>query len=314
MPPDLDRAELWTSHVPVDDAPRAGLDPYTLPGMTISSFCLNLLTEQGTLSLDQLGAAAAQAGVTLSSNPQQSVRAAIRNRAVPLPGDRWAAPLRLLEGRCLTTRTFSQYDLSPLERVCRHNRVPLAEGGFIREGLYGGGLTFPKGFTDRQGLTVLRVLNGVVQVEQIDDSPDIAARGASLGASLPPGQRYGYDLASKEEVRLWALLERDAELLRHPTTPLSECLPSLADLVQEEQGRRERNESMQRYGDYRPTAWISAEIPTSVLMAAEDRAGRSGQLLEEWVRELIEREVGHIRGLPLASSGDVLAFPDRWRG
>ena len=119
--------------------------------MTISSFCLNLLTEQGTLSLDQLGVAAAAAGVTLSSNPQQAVRSAIRDRAVPLPGDRWAAPLRLLEGRCLTTRTFSQYDLSLLERACHHNRVPLAEGGFLREGSYGAGLTFPKGSIDRQG-------------------------------------------------------------------------------------------------------------------------------------------------------------------
>lgn len=280
--------------------------------MTIASYCHELLTQLGTLTLEQLGAAASAAGVTMSGNPQQAVRSALRDRAVPLPGDRWAAPLRLLEGRCLTTRRFSSYDLGPLELVCRHDRLPLAQGGFVHFSRYGAGLAFPDGFTNRQGLLALRILDGVLHVEEVDDSPELAARGAALAAHFPERPRYDYDLVRKGHVRLWALLEQDPALFREPTPPLSECLPSWKDLVEKEQTLREQQESFARYGYDRPSAWTTVELPGSMMLAAEDHAHSVGLPLDTWVTQLVERELSRAR--TVAAGDNIITFPHRLPG
>ena len=268
--------------------------------MTIASFCHYLLLEQGPLSLEALADAALAAGVTRSSKPQLAVRQALLDRAASLPGERWAAATRMLEGRVLTTRTFSSYDLGLLVPACRLAPLPVAEGGVVRPDTYGEGLTFPAAVTDRRGLVALRVVDGVLHVEDIDDGLDLIARGNALAERLPEEHFWGYELLRKENARLWALLEQDPTLLAEPTAPLSECLPTFSKLL----SQPEPSYDGDAFSGW--SRWSTAELPTSVMRDAEDAAGHAGLPVDAWIVQVLERELDRTTGSSSASGDNVI--------
>lgn len=273
--------------------------------MTIASFCHYLLLEQGPLSLEALADAASAVGVTTSSKPQLAVRQALRDRAAALPGERWAAAIRMLEGRVLTTRTFSSYDLGLLVPVCRQAPLPVAQGGEVHPDRYGEGLTFPVSVTDRRGLVALRVVDGVLHVEDIADGPALIARGDALAELLPEEAFWDDELQRMENARLWALLEQNPTLLTEPTAPLSECLPTFTAQL----NRQEPSFDSQGLSGWSRCSTIA--LPASVLRDAEDAAGHAGLPVDAWIVQLLERELAPTSARPVPLRNNVIAFPSR---
>ena len=287
--------------------------------MSVASYCHQRLVEQGTLPLADLAAAASAAGVTKARNPEQSVRNALRDRAVELPGGRWASALRLLEGRCLTTRNFSPYDVGLLLSACRNGPVPIAQGGELRTERYGEEFAFPDEVKQRPGLVALRVLGGVLNVEQVEETPDLIDRGAELAGRLTFKQSYDYDLLRKAHRQLWSLLDKDPNLLLEPLPPFSECVPGFVGPAREDRERQLQNEAYARYGpdyesDYGQRYWPTVELNPELSYRVEQQAAQVGTSVVDWVRMVLERELDRSRAPLNSGGGNVIAFPSRLTG
>jgi hypothetical protein len=271
--------------------------------MTISSFCHDQLRRQGPLTIDVLARLAVEEGVTKSRTPESSVRDAISYNAVELPDGRWASPFPLLEGRWLTTRFLANtspyggeptsHDLAPLHLAVRASDIPLATGGVLKRGPYSYGWKAPKDWPDvecKEGqLFALRVLDGVLHVEVIDETPAVRAQGHALALAVGPLQaRDRYWSLSSGAVgdnllkRIWELAATGSPILAEPAPPLSECIPPLAVALQAEW---DAHEEQARH--WRPTLDLSADLQDIALDAARD----ADLLLDEWLNAFVVRSL-----------------------
>jgi hypothetical protein len=270
--------------------------------MTISSFCHDVLRERGPLTLDVLARLALDEGVTTSRTPEAAVRNAIGHNAVELADGRWASPLALLESRSLTTRLLvtswydeqpASHDLAPLHLAVRASPLPLATGGVLQRARYGYGWNWPDswpGLHCREGqLFVLRLRDGVLHVDVIDETPALRARGHALAltvGSLDEQARYrvsGSTAVSENlQRRLWQLVAADPEFLTAPAPPLSECIPQLAAALKTEW---EAYDEETRH--WRPTLDLSRELQDIALDAARD----ADLLLDEWLNHFVARSL-----------------------
>ena len=289
--------------------------------MTIASFCLDQLAH-GPLPLDELTRRVVDAGLTRSRTPESSVRSAIAYSAVGLPDGRWASPAQLMEGRWLTTRDLTgrrwaydeggaHHDLAPLRQVVRAQPVPLATGGVLRMSRYGGGWDQPDAWAALERgpdqLYALGLLDGVLHVQVIDQTPPLRDRGHTLALALgrlDEAQRYWTTVAGRigENLlnRLWELAAAGADVLARPAPPLSECVPSLtAALRAEAELRREEDRH------WRP----ALDLPAELQQIAIDAAREADTVFIDWLSSFV---ADHLRDLS-AERGRESPYDDRIR-
>lgn len=266
--------------------------------MTISSFCHEQLRQQGPLTIDVLARLAVEAGVTRSRTPEASVRDAISHTAAALPDGRWASPIALLEGRWLTTRQLSRswygdeidhapHDLLPLELALRANDIPLATGGTLRRQGYRDSWRAPKQWPglerSEHQLYALGIRGGALQVELVDETPGVRARGHALALAvgrLDLTQPQWSPVSSSLLTRIWELVAAGSPILTEPTPPLSECIPPLVAAL-----RADADLRAERARHWTPTLDLPTELQDVAVAAARD----ADLLLDEWLDDFVMR-------------------------
>jgi hypothetical protein len=235
--------------------------------MTIASFCRDELLAHGPLTLDELTTRAVAAEVTRSANPTSSVRQAIQYGELELADGRWATPLQLLEGRCLTTPSLagdywggdeistSDLDLALLRLAVRDRPIPVAGGGKLAAERYGGSWDVPDSFPDPAPgeLLCLRVEAGGLTVTTValDETESPAARRfvVALNRAVPRSSSWR-DRSTSEAIA--DLLATDEAYLREPAPPLSWCCDALREEVSSREARR-RAQELERW---RPVSYV----------------------------------------------------------
>lgn len=300
--------------------------------MTISAFCRDQLLTHGPLPLETLAERAAGAGTTTARDPASAVRSAIAHKEVLLADGRWATPLWLLEGRILTACRLpfadtwpesdlgvedgdapaydlylddlgpeevadgSRHDLALLDLALKSSSLPLATGGLLRRAPYRGGWRVPKGWPGRRAgrdqLLGLRVRAGQLHVELVPVTDELHAAGRRLAQELGPISSCGQSWSGEDSLvsqnlagALWNRMAADAELLTSPVPPFSRCIPSLAQAVRREHDRRVADAFR-----WRP----QLDLPADLQRVAAEQAGRSGQLLDDWLDSCVARTLRSI--------------------
>lgn len=273
--------------------------------MTVSSFCLDLLRSRGPLTLDELTELASGAGATRARNPVASVRSAIAHRAVQLSDSRWASPLRLLEGRILTTPAHgrdwpddgallpsSHYDLELLRLAAREAALPFQDGGCFKSTPYGA--LSPPDFSrldlGPHELLGLRVRDGVVHTEPTALTPGMRQAGRLLADALGPLDKgrtpyWSTGLASVSDnlcAALWDRMATDPDFLTSPVPPLSQCIPALAHTLHvEREHQREREQRWQ----------ARLDLPIHLRWAVQHGSELAGVSVDEWLNAFVERSL-----------------------
>lgn len=264
--------------------------------MTISSFCTEQLRTRGPLTLEALTDLATDSGATTARNPLASVRSAIAPRAVQLGDGRWASPLRLLEGRVLTTHravrawyddellSAPSLDLELLRTAAREAAIPVEGGGLLKCTTYST-LALPSfsGVTlGPEDLLGLRLRDGVLHAEPVPVTPEMRQSGRLLADALgaldttsPPYWSTGLHAVSDNLNRaLWDRMAADLEFLTSPVPPFSECIPALAHALSVE---RERQYERSRHWQ------VHLDLPADVRWAADRASGLAGASLSDWL-------------------------------
>ena len=277
--------------------------------MTIASFCHDLLLTEGPLPLETLAARAADAAVTRARDPEAAVRSAIGHRELQLRDGRWSAALPLLEGRVLTARRLplrrqGAYGLPPdgtdddlmlIQRALRSGPVPLAGGGELRQSGYHREWVAPRDWSAPEPgvdeLLTLRVRDGALHVGVVPVDQSLAEEGQRLADIVGPDDlrlpSWAYDLTDRVEARLWHAIAADPDLLIRPAPPLSECIPLLADRLREQDAACRR-----RFETWTTTV----ELPGDLQAVALREARRSGQVLLDWLTDVLVRELSRCAG------------------
>lgn len=302
--------------------------------MTITTYCLEQLLADGPLALDELTRRAVEERVTTSKVPSSSVRSALANAAILLPDQRWDSPRRLLEGRMLTTRSFGhdQYDddgftlpnhsaadLGLLTRALRHGAIPLASGGLLRCGDHGAAWLLPPNWKPvdpgRFQLLSLRVVEGVLHIQPVDNSLDLQQRQLGLDSAPSTTRRHWGDpvrqVQAALEEQLWLRLAADPTFLTAPAAPFSECVPALRDALEAAKEQRERREARQR-----EFSQFGLELPRSVSRIAHREAERRGIDVQAYLEQLMTATLVDLADqqipVPTAPTDDgLLYFPRR---
>lgn len=277
--------------------------------MTISSFCHDLLRENGPLALDELTRLVVDAGKTTARTPENAVRSAIGLNAVELADGRWASPVQLLEGRWLTTRHLGRFtsswyddepihtrhDLAPLQYALRAAAIPLAAGGVLQRSPYGlrGPDRWPSLECGPDHFYGVVMRDGVLHVDVVDNSPSLRTRGHVLALAigrLDPSQRRwsdGVDTVSTDlHARLWELFAAGSSTLTEPAPPLSECVPKLASALGAEWARREEETR-----HWRP----QLDLPAELQSIAYDGARTDDLLMDEWLSTFVTSKLYELR-------------------
>jgi hypothetical protein len=268
--------------------------------MTILSYCADVLSERGPLPVAELARGAAEAGVTLSQNPEASIRSAISSRpghVVVIDDVCWTVR-SLLTGRVLTHRLTDEEiagakiypgaDLAALSAIVSLD-LPLCVGGQVTASRYGyscwqGPVGWLAAFAEGE-VAGFRLASEGLAVERAHIDEAALARGEVLAAGLGrlrPASWYDASVATKPLLRL---LAADADLLRLPAPPLVEAVPALRDMAEQETARRADGPALHLLGEpYGEAACsrchLSSFVETTLREVAEQAGCRPGELAD----------------------------------
>jgi len=154
----------------------------------IVAFCTDLITAAGPQSTEELARRVAAEGLTRSTNPASTIRAALRQSPimVHLPDGRFDSARRMLDGAALTHRVryrtkgrqvlFAGPELAVLDHLLVHEgSLALTAGGAVTSSLgeFGGWCGPPDWLPDvpTDSLLAFRLRNGRLSVEPVPDEP-----------------------------------------------------------------------------------------------------------------------------------------------
>ena len=204
--------------------------------MTIASYCVELLSDRGPLTAEELGRACQEVGLSAAKDPSTSVAGALswssEGRVLRI-GDRYHLVTSLLDGRWLTFRrpaTSNPFpndlDLAPLRGSDGRHDIPVRGGGVLASTRKRGWTTVACELPDADFIG-MRLDGGtaVLTPVQIDDAA--RERGDQLAGLLRGSTaRQVWFPDSRDLVKtLLELVHRDDEVLREPVPPFSELFP-----------------------------------------------------------------------------------------
>jgi hypothetical protein len=266
---------------------------------TIAGHCTAYILENGPTPLDELAYAVKSAGLTRARDPRGPTKQAIAfdPRLIQLPGGRYDATARILEGSWFTTRTryrqpdrhhiFAARELDPLMTMVRREPITLRGGGHVEVDEHGPApaLVGPAGWLPdcpAGALLGLQLKAGELVVAPVEVDEDAVAGEISRVRALIArhahaiGRRSYFSTEPLGRVIVSALIEAP-DLLHTPLPPLDEVLT-----LPPSDGASDWSGHLLYHEHDGATITLNG-LPPALHTELQDRAQRMGTTLSEYV-------------------------------
>ncbi|WBQ07869.1 hypothetical protein [Kribbella sp. CA-293567] len=292
----------------------------------IATFCGRQINASGPLTPDDLAPSVLAAGLTRSSNPATSIRAALRQSPVmvQLPDGRFDHARRMLDGAALTHRVrfatkgrqvlYAGPELALLDQLLVHEgSLALSAGGAVSSS-YGefGGWCGPPGWLPEAAadtLLAFRLRNGRISVEPVPDEPSFSTPVTERLRSVL--RRY---LRSDDGLSQWQsqhtlgklmlrALSEIPDLLMEPLPPLDEIL----QLGSERWGRDWPLESAEAARGGKQV--VLEDLPATLVTALQREAYKLGLGLSELTTAVVRRHLPVRSALPSRHADGLVVGP-----